>query len=54
MAPTDPNEKTALRALLRHAYTLVRDVTIDGRNIQFWRRRPGACHGILTNGGGTT
>jgi hypothetical protein len=54
LAPTDPAEQGALHALLLREYTLARDVTLDGRNIQFWRRRAGACHGILTNGGGTS
>ena len=54
LAPTDPGEQAALQALLHREYRLARDVTLDGRNIQFWRRRQGACHGILTNGGGTT
>jgi hypothetical protein len=54
LAPSDPAEQGALHALLLREYTLARNVTLDGRNIQFWRRRAGACHGILTNGGGTT
>jgi 4-amino-4-deoxy-L-arabinose transferase-like glycosyltransferase len=54
LAPTDPGEQAALDALLQREYTLARDVTLDGRKIQFWRRRPGACDGILTNGGGTS
>ncbi len=53
MAPTDPSEKVHLRALLRREYRLVGSDVIDGRHIEFWRRRPGGCSGILTNGGGT-
>ena len=54
MAPTDPTEVQAIGALLQREYTLASNSTINGRNIQFWRRQPGACDGILTNGGGTS
>ena len=53
MAPTDPAEQQALEALLQKEYRLGLAVAINGRNIQFWHRIPGACDGILTNGGGT-
>ncbi len=54
MAPTDPAEQGQLRALLRREYRLVRSDVIDARRIEFWRRKPNSCRGILTNGGGTT
>jgi hypothetical protein len=53
MAPTDPAEPQQVTALLAREYSLVRTVTINGRNIGFWRRKPDGCHGLLTNGGGT-
>jgi hypothetical protein len=52
MAPRDPAEQQALEALLARQYTRVQNVTIEGRRIEFWRRKAGACRGILTGGRG--
>ena len=53
MAPTHEEEGRQLTALLQREYRLRASATIDGREIQFWGRRAGACSGILTNRGGT-
>ena len=54
MAPTDEGEGAQLTSLLRREYRLRVNETLQGRMIQLWQRKVGACSGVLTDGGGTS